>query len=231
MSGFQSVVNITPAPAVAGDFASSNPRAVVLAGPGQIVADTSGVTVGRFAWLDSTNTLAANTGTGVPAGFIANELQAVITVWLGQTSYVVPSGLPVTLYDQGDFWAVTANAAVSGNKVFASLVDGSISCAAAGSTIAAATSTASSIAGTTLTIGGSVTGTFVVGQLVTGAGVAADTYITALGTGTGGTGTYTVSVSQTVSSEAIDGNASVETKWVVGSTAAAGELIKMSSWS
>jgi hypothetical protein len=46
-----------------------------------------------------------------------------------------------------------------------------------------------------------------VGDLITGAGVAAFTIITALGTGTGGTGTYTVNNSQTVASEAMTGGA------------------------
>lgn len=229
MSGFQSVVNITPAPGKPGDFASANPRAVVLAGPGQIVAGTNGVTVGQFAWLDSTLTQASNGGTGVPAGFVANELQAVITAWLGQQTMLVPAGLPVTLFDQGDFWARTANAAVKGNKVFASLLDGSISCAPAGSTIAAASVTGA-IAGTTLTVSAVGSGTLVVGQEISGAGVTPGTYITALGSGTGGTGTYTVNNSQTVSSETLTASASVETKWIVGNTAAAGELIKMSSW-
>lgn len=231
MSGFQSAVNQYQAPGKPGDFASANPRAVVLAGEGQIVAAAAGVTVGRFAWLDSTNTYASNNGSGVPDGFIANELQAVLQTVLDEESYFVPGGYPLTLYAQGDFWGKTSNAAVKGNKVFASVVDGTISCAASGATIAVATSTASTISGTTLTIGGTITGTFVVGQMVTGTGVASDTYITALGTGTGGAGTYTVSVSQTVSSTAIDGNPSVETKWTVGNTAAAGELVKISSWS
>ena len=57
-----------------------------------------------------------------------------------------------------------------------------------------------SISGTTLTVT-AVTGTLYVGQTVQGAGVAANTMITALGTGTGGTGNYTVSTSQTVASE------------------------------
>lgn len=66
------------------------------------------------------------------------------------------------------------------------------------------TSTASSITGTTLTIGGTVGAFFAVGQEITGTGVAANTYITALGTGTGGAGTYTVNNSQTVASTAIN---------------------------
>lgn len=59
-----------------------------------------------------------------------------------------------------------------------------------------------SISTTTLTVtatpgGGSLS----VGQYVFGAGVAAGTIITAMGTGTGGNGTYTVNISQTVGSE------------------------------
>ena len=74
-----------------------------------------------------------------------------------------------------------------------------------------------SISGTTLTVSAVVSGTLAIGQLITGTGVSASppgsnaTYITALGTGTGGVGTYTVSVSQTVSSTAM--NALVGTGW------------------
>ena len=60
------------------------------------------------------------------------------------------------------------------------------------------------ISGTTLTVstmqpGGSL----VVGSIIVGAGVLANTRITALGTGTGGTGTYTVNNSQTAGSAAM----------------------------
>ncbi|MFA6415028.1 MAG: sialate O-acetylesterase [Candidatus Paceibacterota bacterium] len=60
-----------------------------------------------------------------------------------------------------------------------------------------------SISGTTLTataVGGQSLG---VGYVITGSGVAANTRITAFGTGNGSTGTYTVNNSQTVSSEAM----------------------------
>ena len=59
----------------------------------------------------------------------------------------------------------------------------------------------SSISGTTLTVTNVSFGTLAVGQLISGSGIAPETVITALGTGTGGTGTYTVSTSQTVASE------------------------------
>lgn len=61
-----------------------------------------------------------------------------------------------------------------------------------------------SIAGTTLTVSAIAPGGSIgVGSFVSGAGVTADTIITALGTGTGGVGTYTVNNSQTVASEAM----------------------------
>ncbi len=60
-----------------------------------------------------------------------------------------------------------------------------------------------SISGTTLTVTAAGSVPLAVGQTVYGAGVAAGTTISALGTGTGGTGTYTVSTSQTVSSESM----------------------------
>lgn len=64
-----------------------------------------------------------------------------------------------------------------------------------------------SIASTTMTVTVLASGTLKVGQVIDGAGVTAGTYITALGSGTGGTGTYTVSVSQTVGSEAMTAKA------------------------
>lgn len=60
-----------------------------------------------------------------------------------------------------------------------------------------------SISGTTMTVSAVTFGTVEVGQEISGYGVMAGTYITALGTGTGGTGTYTVSASQTVASTKI----------------------------
>lgn len=64
-----------------------------------------------------------------------------------------------------------------------------------------------SISGTTLTVASVLNGTIAVGQAIFGEGIAQNTVITALGTGTGGTGTYTVSDSQTVASTTINSNA------------------------
>ena len=60
-----------------------------------------------------------------------------------------------------------------------------------------------SISGTTLTVTAVTNGVLAAGSFISGTGVTAGTYITALGTGTGGAGTYTVSAAQTVSSTTI----------------------------
>lgn len=67
-----------------------------------------------------------------------------------------------------------------------------------------------SIAGTTFTDTTHGTGRFTVGAQLTGTGVLANTFITALGTGTGANngGTYTVNLTQTVTNQTITGTAS-----------------------
>jgi hypothetical protein len=132
---FQTVVNQTPAPAVAGDFASANPNASVVAGPGTFVAGTGGANVGVFGWADA-NGLVTNAGSGVPTGFIHRDFNALIVTWLAEASMNIPAGQPVTLMSAGDFWAKTGTVATVGQKVFASLTTGAIETGAAGATIA-----------------------------------------------------------------------------------------------
>src|SRR5882672_3878408 len=60
-----------------------------------------------------------------------------------------------------------------------------------------------SIALTTMTVTAITNGQLGLFQTLSGSGISAGTQITAFGTGTGGVGTYTVSISQTVGSEAM----------------------------
>lgn len=227
MSGFPSSVNVQPAPAVAGDFASTNPRFVVDAGPGALVAGPLGVTVARFAWMDALVRTVANAGAGAPTGFVHREQQALITLFLGETSNVVPAGMGITLFNGGDFWVKNDGATTSaiGNKAYANNATGQISFAATGSPSDGGTSSASSIALNVTTTSSqiannSVTGSIAAqvltvsavasgavlgaGQTLSGTGVDPATIITAQLTGTAGsTGTYSVSVSQTVVSTTI----------------------------
>ena len=377
---FPSQVNVQPAVGVAGDPASTNPRVSVVNGPGAFVAGPNGVTVGAFAWANTTsgNTIVSNSGPGAPTGFVGRKQQALITTFLADNSSIIPQGLGVTLFSEGDFWVKNSGATATaiGQKAYANNSTGLVTFAATGNPPAGATSTASTLAlnntsagtialpsvtatfsgyvmtvsavgagalgvgmvlsgtnvdpattivaqltgtaggtgtyqvsvsqtittattvtaplygaftaggtitgyfvagqtltgtnvttgtaivnqisGTTggagvytvsapttmatvsstsvtasgglLTVGGTVTGIFAVGALLTGSGVNAGTYITALVSGTGGAGTYLTNQGQTLSSQAINVNAGTETKWYALTVANPGELVKMSTW-
>jgi hypothetical protein len=80
-----------------------------------------------------------------------------------------------------------------------------------------------------LTVGGTVVAGFGQGQIITGTGISVPTTIYSQLTGTAGAaGTYVVDVNTVVSSTAITSQASVETKWIIKSGGAAGELVKVS---
>ena len=142
---FQRTINVDPAFAVAGDFATMNPRNSAIptpmasAGAGFVVG-AGGLTIGRFAWADTaTNTILLNAGTGVPTGFCHRNLQAMITNYPVTVSNVVPAGFGFgDLFSQGDFWATNTGAgAVSiGMKAFASLTTGQVQFAAPLATVA-----------------------------------------------------------------------------------------------
>lgn len=226
MSGFQQTVNLTPAPAVVGDFASSNPRASVLAGPGGLVAGSSGVTVGNFAWVDDvdgTTVRSYGTFTGAPTGFVHRENNALITTYLGESSLVIPSGFPVTLFNQGDFWAKVggSTAATVGATVYATYADGSITIgsAATGASVTASIGATFTATGTgTSFVVTSVTGLISKGDTISGTGVTAGTTIVDQVSGTpGGAGTYTTSVATTSNAATITAFGSVLNVTAVGS--------------
>ena len=229
---FQTQVQNFQAPAVAGDFASENPRSTVIANGAALVAAAAGLVIGNFAWYDPLVQVASNTpGPGAstkPNGFVARTPNmGFITAYLGSAGMTVQGGYPVTLHSGGDFWAVNSGTAdvQPGMKAFANLLDGTMTFAAAGtnattgsgsaSTIAAATgvsSAASTISGTTFTTGPSVTGTIYPGTVLTGTGVQTGTTVVKQLTGTtGGVGTYEVNIDQVVASTTISGTCGVLT--------------------
>lgn len=224
MTGFQTSVNYQPAVGVVGDFASTNPRASVLAGPGALVAGPNGLTVGAFAWIDPSGTFATNYGSGSVAGFVSRYQRALITTYLAQSGLAVPAGFEVSLHQAGDFWAYTSTGAVIGQTVYANYATGAIATGAAGAAPtggvvtgaiapAATTSVTGSIGSTTnnlsyannvLTVTAVGSGALVVGATISGTGVTTGTTIVAQLTGTaGGIGMYQVSIEQTVASTTI----------------------------
>lgn len=239
--GFQQSVNLQQAAAVAGDFASANPRASVVSHEGTLVAGANGVTVARFAWATSaglvSNTVVSsgNALSNKPTGFVhRRQGAALITTYLGQISNLVPQGFEVTLMATGDYWVPPlVNTALVGQKVFANLGDGTIRTATAGSTIANFSGTAS-FATSVMTVTVASSGALKVGDVITSAGVAAGTYITSFGTGAGGTGTYNLSTTPgTITAQAVTSTSYVETDFTVtgypvDGTGAVGELVVMS---
>ncbi len=132
MSGsFQTATNYQPGNAVAGDFASNNPRSVVLAGPGGLVAGTGGVNVGTFGWVQSDGITVLATGTTTPSGFVSRQdMQAIIATYGASFGTNIPAGFGVTLYNGGDFFAFTTTAATAGQTVYVSQTTGAIQVAA-----------------------------------------------------------------------------------------------------
>ena len=220
--GFQTSVYNQPAQGVAGDRASQNPIATFDAGPGGLVADANGITIGYFAWVspptdpDGTPSWATQVnGSGNVAGLVYNWTQALNTVFLSDAGMVIPQGLPVALATQGDFWVVNngSTEAVVGQKAFATYGTGAISFAAAG------TATQVSIAASTFSVTGSIqndiltvtavgSGTIVRGGTISGTGITGSPQIASQLSGTtGGIGVYLLTVSQqkTIASESISG--------------------------
>ena len=222
MSGsFQKQVNSQPAPAVEGDFCSTNPRYSVNAGPGGIVAGSS-LIVGRAAWvsppLDGDNfpAVANSFGAGNITGILHREQQALFTAYLQETSMQVPAGFNVTLMASADLWVKnngSTNAQV-GQKAYANFADGKFSFAATGAATSGATSTGTiaaetgswtgSIAGNIMTVAGAVTGLVVPGGILSGTNVITGTQVLSQISGTAnGDGTYYVSTYGTVASTTI----------------------------
>lgn len=143
---FQQAVNLNPPIGVVGTFASIGVNHTALAGVEQFVAGTNGVVIARFAWGDTVGGTVQNAKptdtTNWVLGFVERDTNnGVITNWQGQYSMTVPSGLPIAIYDRGDFFVVSTTIATVGQKVFASDTDGTIATAAAGATVAGFTET------------------------------------------------------------------------------------------
>jgi hypothetical protein len=132
---FQTHVNIYQAPAVAGDFASDNPRSSVIAPEGGFVCGAGGVNVATFGWVQSDGKTVLNSAAaGAPNGFVPRSEQALIETYLSEYGMNIPAGFPVTLMAKGDFWfQALNNPAVVGQQVYANLANGTIQTAAAGS--------------------------------------------------------------------------------------------------
>ncbi|GFE94505.1 structural cement protein Gp24 [Acetobacter persici] len=142
---FQTQINTQPAPGLPGDFASLNPTATFPAGKGALVAAAGGCTIGAFGWVQTDGRSVANAPasgtTTAPDGFVHRDLSGQISSLFDESSLTIPQGFPVSLFTAGDFWATSTTAATPGQAVFAATTDGSLSTAAAGTTVSGAVQT------------------------------------------------------------------------------------------
>jgi hypothetical protein len=240
-NGFQRLVNIQPGVAAEGDFADANVRANVIAGEGAFVAADSPrePVVGHFAWGDQdTQGTTANLAfsqyrgeTSAKIGFVHRENNVTIASVNSAASNTISKGLPVTLYDQGSFWAKFSGGASVGQKVYAEYVDGSVYAAAPATSTQTAEVTASLASTGILTVSAVASGALSVGDVLSGTGVPAGVQITARLSGTGNTGTYQTTGTTVITSRTMTAAGSVETSFYVDSPASAGELAKISTWS
>ena len=225
---FQKQVNIYQAPALEGDFASANPRAAMLAGEGTLIAGAAGVTVGSFAWANGSGVV-SNTWAAGRLGFCHRENQAINTVFLAESGNLMPVGTEVVLHVAGDFWDKFVGGATIGQSVYGKYADGSAVSAVAVTTV---TSTVTTATDTSLNVTAVTGAPLAIGQPVTGTGIAAGSYITAQVSGIpGGIGMYTLSAATTASAS-VTGTVTTTylTPFKVATTAAAGELAKISTW-
>ncbi|MFW5410779.1 structural cement protein Gp24 [Pectobacterium brasiliense] len=136
---FQQTVGIYRGVGQVGHPASSSPIIAAAGGPGAFKAAPAGVSIATFVFRDATDPkVVANvapTETSKPVGFIQNLAQAIIGY--GQSaSMLIRGGVEISPKVGGDFWVKSSTVATVGQKVFASVTDGSIATGAEGATVA-----------------------------------------------------------------------------------------------
>lgn len=108
----------------AGQFASNNPRVMLLAGPLALQSwGEDGVEVGVFAWVNP------NTGRVENTRYNADQPLGLVMPManyepISRFQGIIPPGYEVTLASRGDFFVVFPNGATLGQQVYASIFDG-----------------------------------------------------------------------------------------------------------
>jgi len=135
---FQQSVGMYRGVGQVGHPASTSPIIAAAGGPGAFKAAAAGVTIATFVFRDAADptivTNVAPTSTTKPIGFIQNLGQAIIGYGLSN-SMLIRGGTEISPKVGGDFWAKSSTAATEGQKVFASVTNGTIATGAAGATV------------------------------------------------------------------------------------------------
>lgn len=150
IANFPTAIQTYPAIGVAGDKATLNPFVYTDVNP---LAGDANIQVGRFVWLDPDNEPIPEHGSGIwmalstgaegvkPMGLVErNHSYFNLDVKDGGT-LTVEEGARLQVVKFGDMYIHAATAATAGQKVFATLTDGSAQFGAAGATVAGAVET------------------------------------------------------------------------------------------
>lgn len=128
MAEFQNNVYVKQATGIPGAYATINPT---VSTPLGYIAKVA-VPVGGFCWEDSTDAGLVNpSGEGAPLGFVVRNFSYSVT---GDTNSIPAHG-NVNVAVEGDFFVQPKSSVTKGQKVFASLTDGSVSGGSAGATV------------------------------------------------------------------------------------------------
>lgn len=136
-TGFQTTINQRPALGVQGDKATLNPCVYTTFNP---LAEGP-VVVGTFVWTGTEANLAKNSGTGQPLGIVERNLSYWNYNIIEGASLAAPDGSNLQVARKGDYYTTSKTTATRGQKVFATLADGTIQTGAAGATIEGAIET------------------------------------------------------------------------------------------
>lgn len=151
LGNFQNAVQAVPALGVPGDKASLNPH--VYTDRNYIAGDET-VTVGNFVWADPANPVAPDYhGSGVwkalstgaegtlPLGIVQRNLSYFNYDILDGGTLIVPEGSNLNTVIRGDLYVYATTAATRGQKVFATLANGTLQTGTAGGSISGAIET------------------------------------------------------------------------------------------
>lgn len=121
---FQKQVETSLAVGIPGAYAAVN--AVISTAIGYLAEGV--VMIGSFVWPGNNEGTVSNKGTaGVkPLGFVVLERSYPIVTAGAEAQNYVPDSMNVPVQAKGDFFAVADTAAVVGQKVFASITEGSL---------------------------------------------------------------------------------------------------------
>lgn len=199
---FQKTVGLYRANGIVGELFNDSPRR---AQP-YILTSSPAVNYVGYAYTVSSEGVATVGGTGLFAGLLVHPKHYTTYGTSSGTlepTMIVPDGFVGEMLTMGEvFFYNNATAFGAGDKICYNTTDGSLKSIVAKTIFTAHIDDGTPPgAGTVLTVTAVAQGSLAVGQMISGTGIPAGTYITALGTGTGGTGTYTVSQSLEITSE------------------------------